>query len=85
MSKTAFENPNAERVNGTIKNSCLIPYEPTDFKELEKMLIKAVYLYNNDKPHQLLNRYSFQKLLNLIDKGLLTKRKSQNIYHINNR
>ena len=73
MGKTAYENPHAERVNGTIKNYYLIPYEPTDFKELEKMLIKAVYLYNNDKPHKSLNGHSPHEFLNLIDKGVLTK------------
>lgn len=74
MGKTAYENPHAERVNGIIKNCYLIPYNPTSFKELEKMLIKVVYLYNNDKPHKSLNGHSPQEFLDLFNKGLLTKK-----------
>ncbi|MCD4747711.1 MAG: integrase core domain-containing protein, partial [Bacteroidales bacterium] len=70
---TTYENPHAERVNGIIKNNYLIPYEPTNFKELEKMLIKAVNLYNKEKPYQSLDGYSPQEFFNVIDKGLLTK------------
>jgi len=73
MGKTAYENPFAERINGTIKNYYLIPYEPVNFKELIKMLIKVVYLYNNEKPHESLNGLSPQEFLNLINTGLLTK------------
>ena len=73
MGKTAYENPHAERVNGIIKNYYLIPYQPKDFKQLEKMLIKAVNLYNKERPHQSLDGYSPQEFLNLIENGLLTK------------
>ncbi len=73
MGKTAFENPHAERVNGTIKNYYLFPYEPSNFKELRKLLTKAVYLYNNEKPHKSLNGKCPKEFLDMIDKGLLTK------------
>lgn len=52
MCETVYENPHAERINGTIKNSYLIHYNPTTFKELIKMLNKAVKMYNESKPHQ---------------------------------
>lgn len=73
MGKTAYENPHAERLNQTIKNSYLIPYEPKNKIELKKMLIKAVALYNIDRPHGSLGGYSPQRFKELIDKGLLTK------------
>jgi transposase InsO family protein len=41
MGKTPYENPHAERVNGIIKNEYLIPYKPTNFKELEKIVNKS--------------------------------------------
>ncbi len=73
MGKTAYENPIAERINGTIKNDYLIPYHPKDNIELNKMLIKAVYLYNNDRPHKSLGGHSPREFIELINKGLLTK------------
>jgi putative transposase len=51
MGKEAYENPNAERVNGTIKNDYLIPWEVDSFSQLKLSTPKAVKLYNNDKPH----------------------------------
>lgn len=73
MGKTAYENPHAERVNGTIKNNYLVHYQPQNYNELKKMLIKAVKLYNQQKPHQSLNGYTPQAFKELVDKGLLTK------------
>ena len=35
MGKCAYDNPHAERVNGTIKNDYLIPYQPETFEELK--------------------------------------------------
>lgn len=46
-----YENSHAERLNGTIKNNYLYPYNPKDFSSLIKLLNKAVFMYNNGKPH----------------------------------
>ena len=51
MGKSAYENPHAERLNGTIKNSYLQGYCPTDFRSLQLSLEKAVRMYNEEKPH----------------------------------
>jgi putative transposase len=58
MGKCAYENPHAERINGTIKNDYLIYYNPTNFVELRAMLKKAVDNYNNQRPHSSLNELS---------------------------
>lgn len=73
MGKSVYENPFAERINGTIKNDYLIPYQPEDFEELKKLLIKAVYLYNTQKPHKALNRMSPVQFEDMIARGSLTK------------
>lgn len=65
MSANVYENPNAERVNGTIKNSYLKHYGPQNFIELKQMTKKAVDMYNNYRPHKALNSLSpdtFEKL-----------------------
>ena len=56
MAKEAYENPKAERINGTIKNNYLIHWSIHSFEQLEKALDRAVWLYNYDKPHKSLNR-----------------------------
>jgi transposase InsO family protein len=54
--ESVYENAHAERINGTIKNSYLYAYAPATFQELQKKLEKAVYMYNNGKPHSALNK-----------------------------
>jgi putative transposase len=54
--ETVYENAHAERLNGTIKNNYLYPYAPETFEELQKELKRAVYMYNNGKPHKALNK-----------------------------
>lgn len=54
--ETVYENANAERVNGTIKNSYLYCYGPESFEQLKKQLKRAVYMYNFEKPHMALNQ-----------------------------
>lgn len=56
--ESVLENSHAERLNGTIKNSYLYPYAPETFEGLQKELKRAVYMYNNGKPHKALNRMS---------------------------
>jgi len=66
MCESVYENPYAERINGTIKNYYLIPYNPQDFNQLKQMLKKAVDMYNLYRPHKSLNGLSpavLEKLL----------------------
>lgn len=55
MCESVYENPHAERVNGTIKNDYIIPYGPHNFNQLKEMTKKAVTMYNRYRPHQSLN------------------------------
>jgi putative transposase len=77
MGKCAYDNPHAERLNGTIKNDYLIYYKPTNLKELTQMLTRAVYNYNNHRPHTSLRQSTptefEQSLVN--NSTLITKRK----------
>ncbi len=51
MGRSAYENPYAERLNRTIKNSYLKGYAPEDFRKLQLSLTRAVRMYNEGKPH----------------------------------
>ena len=50
-----FENAHSERLNGTIKNDYIYPYGPDDRPALKKANKKAIWMYNNEKPHSSLN------------------------------
>ncbi len=56
MGKDVYENPHAERVNGTIKNSYLIPWNPSNYNELGIYTARAIRNYNTDKAHSSLGR-----------------------------
>jgi putative transposase len=56
MCDVAYENPQAERINGTIKNQYLKGYNPQSFNELKESTARAVYNYNYVRPHQTLNK-----------------------------
>lgn len=58
MCKSPYENPNAERINGIIKNDYLAGYGPTNYSELNTMVDKAVNKYNLEKPHGSLGKLS---------------------------
>jgi len=51
-----YENPHAERLNGIIKNNYLYPYGPNDEKSLNRLLFKAIMMYNTEKPHKALGK-----------------------------
>jgi putative transposase len=53
--ENVYENSHAERLNGIIKNDYLYPYQPSDRKSLKKEFKKAIWMYNNEKPHDALN------------------------------
>jgi hypothetical protein len=66
--ESVYENSNAERLNGVIKNNYLYPYNPSDFNDLKKKLKKAVKMYNTEKGHRALGgmtpvQYKSQKVI----------------------
>lgn len=68
MCVSVYENPHAERINGTIKNYYLIPWSPQNFQQLTKLLTKAIYNYNYHKPHKALSKLApveFEKSIEL--------------------
>jgi putative transposase len=72
MGKDAYDNPHAERLNGIIKNDYLRQYQPVNFEELNKLLIKVVNLYNIQRPHKSLKRLTPQMIEEQTNKGELT-------------
>jgi putative transposase len=56
MCDMAYENPYAERINGTIKNQYLKGYNPQSFPDLIKKTERAVNNYNFIRPHKSLNK-----------------------------
>ncbi len=56
MCEYAWENGKAERLNGVIKNNYLKHRRINNFKELQSEVDRAVWLYNNQKPHIELQR-----------------------------
>jgi transposase InsO family protein len=62
-----YENSHAERLNGVIKNNYLYPYGPKNIKSLRKLLDKAVYMYNTEKPHTALGKLTPKKFKDTID------------------
>ena len=66
MAEEVYENPHAERINGTIKNQYLKGYNPQNFESLKQMTAKAVLMYNEVKKHSSLGKRSpveFEKSL----------------------
>lgn len=51
MAREVYDNSHAERVNGTIKNDYLIPYNPQNKADLRRELVRAIMNYNTGKPH----------------------------------
>lgn len=78
MCNSPYENPNAERINGTIKNDYLIHYNPKSFQELKTMLKKAVEMYNHQKPHSSLKKLTPAAYEHLFTENMLVhKRKKE--------
>jgi putative transposase len=56
MGVSVFENPNAERLNGVIKNNYIRHYGPKNFDILVRETARAISMYNTQKPHSSLNK-----------------------------
>ena len=55
MGKQAYENPNAERFNGILKNEYLLPWEVNSLPQLVLRTPIAIKFYNTQRPHKSLN------------------------------
>lgn len=55
MCESPQENGTAERINGVIKNNYLKHWKANSYIQLAKNVDRAVSLYNNEKPHKMLN------------------------------
>jgi transposase InsO family protein len=50
MGVTAYENPQAERLNGILKNQYILPKSPRNYEELKRITSKSIWLYNHERP-----------------------------------
>jgi hypothetical protein len=69
MATSAQDNAYAERINRTIKEEYLDYWKPKDYGQLKKMMAKAVFNYNNKRPHDHLQRTTpvdFENKLSLL-------------------
>lgn len=85
MAGNSLENPYAERLNGIIKNDYLRYFDTSSFAKLSKALDRAVWLYNNEKPHSELDYLSpvnFEKMVIQQDKS---ERKTIVLYDFSNK
>ena len=53
-----LHNALAERMNNTVKNGWLFDTEDKTYDEVERLTAKAVYVYNNIRPHQALEMHT---------------------------
>ena len=58
MALSAQDNAYAERINRTIKEEYLDYWKPKTFEELKKHVDKAIYNYNNKRPHDNIGKLS---------------------------
>lgn len=58
MSLSAQDNAYAERINRTIKEEYLDHWKPQTFEKLKRCMDKAVYHYNNERPHNNIGKLS---------------------------
>ena len=72
MCENVYENPHAERINGTIKNNYLKGYNPTCFDNLKRELNKAVYMYNHEKSHSSIHHFTPVEYEQKMNQELLT-------------
>lgn len=69
MCEVAYENPYAERINGTIKNQYLKGYAPDNFTALKASTLRAVNNYNEVRPHRSLKNKTPRIQENLLPAG----------------
>jgi transposase InsO family protein len=85
MAGNSLENPYAERLNGIIKNDYLKYYDTSSFARLCKSLDRAVWLYNNEKPHSELDYMTPVKFEETVMKQNKNERKTIVLYDFSNK
>ena len=83
MGVSCYDNPNAERLNGIIKNNYLKHYAPSNFDQLIKMTGKAIRMYNTQKPHSAINKMNPVSFENEIKEMFKVQRTNKSILTIN--
>lgn len=84
MAGNSLENPYAERLNGIIKNNYLRHYDTSSFARLCKSLDRAVWLYNNEKPHSELDYMTPVKFEETVMKQNENERKTMVLHDFRN-
>lgn len=56
MAYSAQDNAYAERINRTIKEEYLEYWNPTDFRQLRRYVVRAINNYNNHRAHNNINK-----------------------------
>jgi putative transposase len=80
MCEEVYENTHIERINGTIKNQYLERMSIKSYEELKKKLRQVIDTYNNQRPHQSLNKmtpFAYEQSLTQIP---IDNRKKMEIY-----
>ena len=58
MALSAQDNAYAERINRTIKEEYIDYWKPKNYEQLKRCVDKAVYQYNNTRPHDNIGKLS---------------------------
>lgn len=81
MCQFAWQNAYCERVNGIIKNEYLRCYKISNMVELQKMVGRAVYLYNFERPHwKLPNKLAPVEFERQLTEGLFRIKPTMKLY-----
>lgn len=79
MCNSVYENTHMERLNGIVKNDYLIHWEPKSFKQLSRLLTRAVNNYNNC-PHGQLDMMSPNQYEEYLKNVPLNQRTKMQVY-----
>ena len=85
MASNSLENPYSERLNGIIKNDYLAYFDIYNLKSLIKALERAVWLYNQKRPHSELGYLTPVDYENQIRTLNPNKRKTMILYDFNDK
>ena len=80
MCDSVYENTHMERVNGIIKNEYLHHWTINNFSDLKRSLKRAVFFYNNGRPHGSLNKMTPIEYENHLKSIPITQRDGLQLY-----